>query len=296
MAIEFVRNPSFPSNKCFYDGTNKLWRVQVREWACALLDVLNLSKPALAAATPPGIVRIKWVSEHNGGKETVKFYGDNEGGTDLYMYEDNMLTVPVDSVKISIQIVRRAAAKPAGISLTTLAGSTFAVNSKDVDARAYQMDNTSVFDTYAKLFTDVHGADHVVLCSHGGVPTASDQSDPRKIGMFLDGFRAGRLPLDLSNCEEIFGRLKGRVNENCVIWLGGCNIGANTEFCKKAAMASGCPVVAPEMALLAKQYALHLVDMLDRFCQPKVMGADGNFIKLNDFCAHQDTRKFRVPV
>jgi hypothetical protein len=119
----------------------------------------------------------------------------------------------------------------------------------------------------------------------------------RKICMFIGGADHPSLRLGLDNCEAVFAKLKGKVAKDAVLWLGGCTIGSNNEFLKKAAAASGCTVVAPAMVLVNKKQAKGKVDMLDRFCSPKVFGPGKDQpTSVNDFCARQVTHRFVVPV
>jgi hypothetical protein len=90
-----------------------------------------------------------------------------------------------------------------------------------------------------------------------------DMGDPKKIVLFVAGMKETALRIDLDNCEKVFATLKPKVAENCVIWFGGCNIAANTDFCLKAANAAGCPVVAPYMVLPNQKFPRGHVDMLD---------------------------------
>ena len=74
----------------------------------------------------------------------------------------------------------------------------------------------------------------------------------------------------MTNATKVFQKLRGKVSPNCSVWMGGCNIGANLEFCKLASLASGCPVVAPELDLVATKYPNGFIDMLDRVAMMKV--------------------------
>jgi hypothetical protein len=142
-----------------------------------------------------------------------------------------------------------------------------------------------------ELFKSIPGgANHVVIASHG-------MEVGGNICMFTSGASnpSGRLGLD--NVETVFATLKGKVAETCVVWLGGCTIGQNIEFCKKAAAASGCPVIAAGYVLRNKKFPKDFVDILDRVSMPKVFlpGAEKPG-SLSDFCMNQEKYKFIVPV
>src|SRR5262249_6368158 len=131
---------------------------------------------------------------------------------------------------------------------------------------------------------------HVVVSSHG-VPVAE------QVCMFVGGLGRDSLRLGLDNCEAVFATLKGKVAKDCVVWLGGCTIGQNREFCIKAARASGCPVVAAGKYLSTKSFPPGTVDLLDRSSMP-IFYAPGEDKpgSLSDFCSKQDTYQFVVPV
>jgi len=51
-----------------------------------------------------------------------------------------------------------------------------------------------------------------------------------------------------ANCEDVFRKLRPK-SERGVVWLGGCEAGADLGFCNKAAKASGCFIVASSITL-----------------------------------------------
>jgi len=53
-----------------------------------------------------------------------------------------------------------------------------------------------------------------------------------------------------ANCEDVFRKLRPK-SERGVVWLGGCEAGADLDFCKKAAGASRCFIVASSITLPA---------------------------------------------
>jgi len=50
------------------------------------------------------------------------------------------------------------------------------------------------------------------------------------------------------NCDAVFSKLNSRCAGG-VVWLGGCEAGADIGFCNKAAKASGCFIVASSITL-----------------------------------------------
>jgi hypothetical protein len=210
-----------------------------------------------------------------------------------------------EDLRLQIEVLSRRAPKESEISMTTLRGKTVALNAPD--ARAYTMDTTVTFnpDTTnpASHFVPVPaGANHVVVSSHGGVPSAADKTDVAKICLFVSGFTTAANRIDVDNANAAFSVLKSKVAENCVLWFGGCTIGQNTKFCQIAADASGCIVVAPVMALPFKQFAKGQIDILDAFAIPRVFlprapsASSATAMSVSDFCAKQETCKFDVPI
>ena len=305
-SVKFVRHPAFPQVKCFFTASGYFWKMRVREWAFAQVNVENMATNLEATSNNPNVVLGHTVRGEKGIKTTnisttqatIKFFANARGFTFIYMFDKDPSTA-VDGVQMQVEVLERRAASPANISLTKLNGKTVAINAPD--AQSYTMDSTLIFSNAAinplSFFSGVpSGTNHVVISSHGGVPTTADRTDSTKICMFVAGFKLESLRLDVGNVEGVFNTLKGKVAEQCVIWFGGCNIGANTDFCSKAASASGCHVVAPVMPLTAQKFPKNNIDILDGFAMPRVFGPDGKPMNISDFCAKQDLLKFVVPV
>ncbi len=306
--VEFKKHTSFPLSKCFFTDTSKmLWKMQVREWAWALVDLHDVADTVGVDSNNPNPVPGRFAqggkaitATRVGGtqKKEVKLFAEQAGFTLVFAF-DGADTNKVGN-NLQIEVLTRRAPNEAGVSLTSLQGKTIAFNAPD--AISYEGDTTHTFnkDSFnpAGLFSAVQkDTNHVMISSHGGVPNERDKNDVKKLSIFACGFNLTSLRLDLSNVEDAFKPLKDKVAENAVVWIGGCTIGENNEFCQKAANASGCHVVAPARVLIAKKYPKNNVDVLDRFCMPKVFKpGDANPIKMGDFCAKQETHKFVVPV
>lgn len=189
----------------------------------------------------------------------------------------------------------RKAASSKEVSLTKLEGVTVAINAPD--AQSYEMDVTLIFplkDPLTLFAAIPEGANHVVIGSHAGVENRSDNKDVPKLCLWVAG-ASQSMTVDMSNVRKVFETLKSKVAPNCIIWIGGCNIGANKAFCEAASEASGCPVVAPELDLVAKKYPKGYIDMLDRVAMTKVYTGK-NLISPSDLCVRQELHKFVVPV
>jgi hypothetical protein len=304
-AIKFTRHPNFPKANCSFTPAGYFWKVQVRQWAFAELNVEHFTAGLQVASNNPNVVLGPSAAgpkaltlTSKGSAASVKFYADSPGFTMIYFYKSDPSKV-LDDVHMQVEVLARRANTPAAISLTKLEGRTVAINAPD--AIAYEMQTTRKFSDVASnplgLFSGVaDGTQHLVISSHGGVPNERDKQDMSKICLFVAGFKLGSIRLDVGNVEAVFKTLKGRMAANCVVWFGGCNIGANREFCSKAALASGCYVVAPVMPLLNKKFPKNYVDLLDGVSIPVIFDPAGKPMSISDFCSKQAELKFTVPI
>src|SRR5262245_13285521 len=302
-SIKFARHPSFPQANTFLLESQWFWKMTLREWAFGLVDVVDgaaIDARFTGATNNVGVVRPKdTVRSPDSKKVTIRFFASVAGPAFVYLHDPTEPNpfVPIEDLKMQVEVTTRRAAKPDEITLTKLEGTTAVINSPDT--KSYTMDSTNVFrgTTPLDLFAGIPaGANHVVVGSHGAEVNT-------KVCMFVGGIREPSLRLGLDNCEEVFKTLRGKVAENCVVWLGGCAIGSNNEFCHKAAMASGCPVVAAGYVLANKPFPKGYVDILDRLSMPKYFPPSpdkpGEIDKpgdISDFCFRQDKYKFVVPV
>jgi len=304
MAMKFVRYPSFPQAKCFFTSRGFMWKMEVREWAFAQVNLEEAGPGIDVNSNNPNVVLGISDKTEKGIKSTrsgttlkVELFAKAPGFTFVHPFRANPF-IAEGGLLLQVEVLMRNAHGPKEMSRTKLEGSTFAINAHD--AAMYQMDRTMTFSpsatSVAPLFAGVpSGTNHIALSSHGGVPTEADETNFEKLGLYVCGFKA-YLRLDMSNVESVFRVLKGKVAENCVIWFGGCNIGANDKFCALAADASGCVVVAPVMRLPLIKAPIGTIDCLDRYAIPKIFVPGGKTISVPDFCAKQKLHKFVVPV
>jgi hypothetical protein len=299
----FVKHPDFPRSKCDFTPAGYFWKMTVREWAFAKVNLANMSPAIDVDSNNPTVVpglfdtvekKLKRTLPAAGNTMEVEFFANKSGFSFIYPFESSTRTPA--SALMQIQVISRTASSADDISLTKLEGKTVAINASD--AQAYSMDTTLIFPSTAvnplSVLSGVpSGANHVVLSSHGGV---DPPGNPDKVWMWIGGFVNTAVRIDNDNATSIFATLKGKVANDCVIWFGGCNIGSNDDLCKKGAAASGCPVVAPVRACLNKKFPKGFVDLIDRFSNPVVFLPGSNdkpFI--GDFCASQKKFKFVVP-
>ena len=285
-----------------------LWKMQMREWAWAQVDLNDVADSVGVDSNNPNPVPGRFAQGRKAitasralgtNKKLVKLYADRAGFTLVFAFDGS------DSNKVGnnlqIEVLERRASSDASVSLTKLAGKTIAFNAPDTTS-TYDMDTTQTFSSSVLdpplLFSAVQsGTNHVAISSHGGAPTKADEPFVERRCMFVCGRNQTSLRVDLTNVEDAFKTLKSKVAKDAIVWIGGCTIGANNSFCQKAADASGCHVVAAAMVLRARKYPKGNVDVLDRFCIPKVFAPGKmNPITVADFCAKQETHKFTVPV
>jgi hypothetical protein len=302
---QFVRNPDFPSSNTRVTASNNLWKLEVREWAFASVDAIDLPEGLQPESNNPNVSpgcrdasegRIQGTTGPDRTKMTIRFYAKATGFTIIHLFKDDPFKAEFPGLQVEVK--ERHANGPGQISLAKLEGTSFVVNAPD--ARAYSGSQTSAFEVTGKSIANIFdtvpaGADHVVISSHGGF---LGQGGPdTELCMFAAGVRNSGERLGVHNVTEIFSKLKGLVASTCVVWLGGCNIGDNNEFCQKAANASGCQVVAAHNALQNMTFPRGYIDLIDRYAGPKLFVPNkGVPVFVGELCAKQVKHKFTVPI
>jgi hypothetical protein len=309
MAIKFLKDPGFPRAKCAFNG-QALTKMQVREWAFADVDI-DLGRVPPKDVDPPNVTSSNPAVVPPGGADDgvaavwtvgtaqmdINFYAKGAGFSSILAFKDDPTTA-VDGVRLQVEVLGRKANKQAEISMTKLLGKTVALNAPD--AVSYQMDTTKTLpssESKPESIADLlpaGGVNHLVIGSHAGF--LGQIGANTELCMFAWG-ASSSIRLGIHNVDAVFSAIKGKMAEKAVIWLGGCNIGENNEFCQKAATDSKCTVVAATNALAAMKVPKGSIDMVDRYAGPKVFvpGASAP-ISMNAFCAKQDHHKFVVPV
>jgi hypothetical protein len=305
----FVRHPGFPVTKTRLTGTGRLWKMEVRQWAFAEVNVTDVDPRLKPTSNNPNVVTdhypppksdtIRGAMRGASSDMTVRFYARAPGFTIIHLFETNPFIAAFDGLQV--EVMHRRAPKEEYISLTKLLGNTCAINAPDTPA--YEMGTTLTFDKTmtdpTRLFPAVpSGLNHLVISSHGGFQTEADKKDVKKMSLYVCGGDITLFRLTIDDVKKAFEMLKGKILENGVIWIGGCTIGSNTDFCAAAARAVDRPVVAPGYALANKKFPKGSVDILDNLALPKVFVPDAGtkFIGLSEFCAKQDAHKFVVPI
>lgn len=309
--MRFLKNASFPAAKCSFTTAKTLWKMELREWAFADVD-LDLGTVPSSPPGPPG------VSSNNPGvvppamdpdgvdavwawgraQLTATFYAKAPGFTFIQPFRGNPL-VALDGLVLQVEVKLRRAPSRNSISLTKLLGTAVALSAPDVPS--YEMDTTRTLPSSETNPVNIAAllpanTNHLAISAHGG--TLGPAGDYRELCMFAWGLHSrSSIRLGIHNVESVFSAIKPKMADDAVIWLGGCSIGMNNEFCQKAADSSGCTVVAATNWLEAIRFPKGTVDLVDRYAGPKVFEAGGKTpVAINLFCAKQKARKFEVPV
>jgi hypothetical protein len=299
----FSAKKDFPTNRVYLKDGKELWKIDVKEWAFATLDAVDVDKSLNIGSNNPTVVpgyfeqstnkKITYTPDTFGGSEgSVRFYANGQGFT--YVNFFRLPSFDAVGVTLQVHIIERRSAGPNDSQLTKLNGKTFAINAPD--ATNYEMDKTVVSMTdEAKeggVFAKVEkGTNHVVIGSHG---TLEDRSKTAKICLWTAG-QGKSFRVNNGNVDSVFGVLKGKVDDDCVIWIGGCTMSQNDTWCKAAAKAAGCHLVACANLMPDRKFPKGYVDMLDRVLQPAVYPPDGGVpISMSEFCSKQEKFQFVV--
>ncbi|MBZ5687957.1 MAG: hypothetical protein LAP86_23325 [Acidobacteriia bacterium] len=297
----FAKAASFPVARAYYTPGRTLWKIDVKEWAFATVDATDVDPALNIGSNNPTVVpgffdksprAIKYTAASSGSGGAVRLYANSTGYTFV-----NFFRLPLFDVVgglLQVHIVERRSASSADVQLTKLNGKTFAINAPDTVT--YDMDKT-VVSTAAEaseggVFAKVEaGTNHVVVSSHGTL----ESKTAKNICLWAAG-ESSSFRINDGNVASTFGVLKGKVADDCVIWIGGCTMAQNNPWCKAAAKAAGCHLVAPVNYTTIQKFPKGNIDLLDRSLGPKVFPPDGGEpIGVNDFCSQQDKFQFVVP-
>lgn len=297
-AMKYSRHPSFPQDNASYLASGWFWKMTMREWSFAQLDVVDnvpIDPTFQAGTNHPALMReMRLARSADPKKVTISFYAHSAGNAYVHLRSPTAANPfeAVEKILMQVEVVARRSGTPASIALTRLDGITAVINAPDTGN--YDLGTTTTFagKNPLELFNTVPPqANHVVISSHGIEVGGA-------VCMFPGGASKPSLRLGNDNVEDVFRTLKGKVAEkNCVVWLGGCAIGENKEFCTKAANASGCPVFAAGYVLPNRRYTKGYVDVLDKLALPRLyLPGEREPQSIGDFCAMQEKYKFNVPV
>jgi len=217
----FTRHPDFPVSKTRLTATSRLWKMEVREWAFAEVNVTDVDPGLKPTSNNPNVATdhysptkpdtIKGTTKTGSRDMTVRFYARAPGFTIIHLFETNPFVPAFDGLQV--EVMRRRAPKEAEISLTKLLGTTCAINAPD--AMAYDMGTTLTFDKTlsdpTKVFSAVPGnLNHLVISSHGGFQNVADMKDVTKMSLYVCGGDTALFRLTVADVQKAFDTLKGR--------------------------------------------------------------------------------------
>jgi hypothetical protein len=217
----------------------------------------------------------------SGPKRVVEIYGLSKGIT-LIGFSAAGATSPV--VTMQIEVVELPGSRPSFVAFG--ASTAFALNSSEIPVGSrYDFGSTRTRIVSSgppeNLFDPVpNGIEHIAINCHG-------QMSADGITLFIAG------NVSRSNCSGVFAKLKGKAAGG-VIWIGGCEVGADNDFCKAAVQASGCYVVAPAITLPLVRIPANQIDFFGGSMPKFFNQADGNPMKADDFLQKQKDLDFRI--
>src|SRR5262245_59812973 len=176
----FVVSPSFPRSKCSFTPAGLFWKMEVREWAFAKVDIQGVKADQNVTSNNPNVVlgfsdktEKGITATRKGNNMTVRFFALAKGFTFIHLL-DNTGKLVSDPL-LQVEVVERRALGKDKTSLTKLEGKTVAFNAPD--ATAYTMDTNLTWSSAAigtSFFAGVKpDTNHVVIAAHGGVPTGA---------------------------------------------------------------------------------------------------------------------------
>ena len=241
----FSPHSDIPRSNYLFTGTGWLWKLDMKVDAIGkviLRDAAGLTIQSRNMIVVPNSPAVFKGATSTNTDRTVEFLGLTNGIT--------MLDV-TDGTKPDVIISLQVEVKPTPnrkLNFVAFDGASVALNSNDTPV-PYSLQTTKRITggPPENLFDGVpSGAKHVAISCHGQMHPTTD--DLRR-GLQTKGLElliAGGITND--NCEAVFGKLRSKCAVG-VVWLGGCEAGADLEFCKKATKASGCFLVASSITI-----------------------------------------------
>jgi len=231
----FSPHPDIPRINYQFTSTGWLWKFDLKVDAIGkviLRDAARLRIQSNNIGVVPNSPAVFKGATSTNADRTVEFLGLTNGVAMLEVTDD---TRPGVIMALQVEVKPTPNKK---LNFVAFEGPSFALNSKDTPV-PYSLAGKKLIvgGPPESLFDAVpNGTMHVAISCHG-------QMHPTK-GLEL-GIAGG---LTKDNSEAVFGKLRPKC-EGGVVWVGGCEAGADNDFCKKAARASGCFIVASGITL-----------------------------------------------
>lgn len=137
------------------------------------------------------------------------------------------------------------------------------------------------------LFDPVpNGTAHVVLSTHGQM----DRTNGTGITLSIAG------GINRSNCVAVFSKLKSKKPQGAegVLWISGCEAGADDTFCRDAAHASGYYIAAAVVAVTVVRVPVGMIDFFDTSMIKFFEKDSGTLMKRSDFLMKQKDLQFAL--
>jgi hypothetical protein len=241
----FSPHPDIPRSNYQFTPAGWLWKLDVKVDAVGkviLRNAAGLKIQSRNMIVVPNSTAVFKGATSTEADRTVEFLGLTNGITMLDVTDD---TKPDAIISLQVEVRPTPNRK---LNFVAFDGASVALNSNDTPV-PYSLKTTkritggppeSLFDAVPS------GAKHIVISCHGQMhPTLDDL----RRGLKTKGLElsiAGGITND--NCEAVFGKLSSKCAGG-VVWIAGCEAGADLEFCKKAAKASGCFIVASSITI-----------------------------------------------
>lgn len=277
---KFEADPSYPRNKCFFLDSGWFWKIQITRGTFGkffLVDGAGLIGASNAIIIVPNSDAAFIGKTGSQARRPIEIYGLSPG---ICMVEfkapgSNDVVVVMQVEVVDLPGNRMSFVKPASPS-AALIGPNLPTQ--------YQLGFTrSVTNGPAEALFDAvpNGTMHVVVSTHG------QMSSTDGITMSIAG------GVSRSNCAAVFKKLQSKAPQG-VVWISGCDAGADNTFCKAAAAASGFYIVAPAITVPVVRVPAGMIDYFER-SMPKFFSKDsGDLMKSSDFLLKQKDLQFSI--
>jgi hypothetical protein len=274
----FERHDSMPLADCFFLPSGWFWKIRFKKTTMGkfyLVDGAGLTGSSNNYMAVPNSDAAFLGKTGQEPRRLVQIYGLSPG--------ISMVTftagVPGDSVTMQVEVVDLPGDRPSFVKPTAKSAALIGPGLPT----QYRLDLVQTITTgpAENLFDPVPaGTKHIVVSTHG-------QMSAGGISMSIAG------GVSQSNCTDVFAKLKGKCAGG-VVWISGCDAGGDNEFCKRAATASGCYVVAPAITVPVVRVPPGMFDYFERSMIKFFKKDNGELMKAGDFLVMQNDLSFHI--
>jgi hypothetical protein len=275
---KFERHESFPLADCFFLASGWFWKIRFKKTTFGkfyLVDGAGLTGASNAYLVVPNSDAAFLGKTGQERRRLVQLYGLSPG-TCLVDFNAGAPGDPV--VTMQVEVDDLPGDRPSFVKPTAKSAGLIGPNLPS----QYQLDfMQSVTSGPAESLFDGVPVDtkHIVVSSHG-------QMSAGGITMSIAG------GVSRSNCADVFKKLKKCAGG--VVWISGCDAGSDNEFCKNAAMASGCYIVAPAITVPVVRVPHGMFDYFERSMIKFFSKDKGDLMKAADFLQLQNDLSFHI--